>query len=193
MAIMYPKNIELYNATFSEKLVYKALQEQLPDRYTVFYSVQWVDSEDGKRKESECDFLIFDEQEGFLTCEVKGGKGYRKENDIYILSEDDGERFLKRSPMEQAEESSRYFYRLYSKEYNDKFNGTYGSISLFPFYIVDDPVLLDHRPKEVVLDLRDMQDLYRRIKMAFLFYRSLTHACGSLTKAQRENLFIERE
>ena len=33
MATMYPKNIELYNATYSEKKVYKALQEQLPDYY----------------------------------------------------------------------------------------------------------------------------------------------------------------
>lgn len=49
MAEMYPKNIELYNATFSEKLVYKALQEQLPDTYTVFYSVQWVDTHNNKK------------------------------------------------------------------------------------------------------------------------------------------------
>ena len=57
MAIMYPKNIELYNATASEKKVYKALESQLPDSFSVFYSVQWVDEINGKKKESECDLM----------------------------------------------------------------------------------------------------------------------------------------
>ena len=184
---MYPKNIELYNATLSEKIVYKALMDQLPNTYTVFYSVQWVDKENGSKKESECDFLIFNEQEGFLTCEVKGGRGYKKVDDCFVLIEDDGDRILRRSPMAQSEESSRYFFNLYSKEYNDRFNGTYGSVSLFPFYNVDDPVLLDHRTKDVVFDYRDMNNLLKRIKKAFSFYRATNNICGSLTKAQRDN------
>ena len=96
---MYPKNIELYDATLSEKKVFKALQKQLPDTYTVFYSVQWVDEINGVKKESESDFLIFSESDGFLTCEVKGGRGYKKVNDKFVLEENDGERELKRSPM----------------------------------------------------------------------------------------------
>lgn len=187
MAIMYPKNIELYNATLSEKKVFKALQNQLPDSYTVFYSVQWVDENNGKKFESECDFLIFSESDGFLTCEVKGGRGYKKVDNKYILEEWDGERELRRSPMEQAEESSRYFYKLYSNEYNEAFNGLYGSISLFPFYEVNDPVLLDHRSKEIVFDINDMNDLAKRIKQAFLFYKSSRYSSCSLTKNQRKN------
>ena len=187
MAVMYPKNIELYDATLSEKIVYRELQSQLPDSYTVFYSVQWVDVIEGKKVESECDFLIFSESEGFLTCEVKGGKGYKKVGEHFYLIEKDGERELNRSPMEQAEESSRFFYSLYSSEYNDSFNGVYGSLSLFPFYQVNDPVLLDHRPKEVVLDIDDMPDLGKRIKRVFNFYKTKRYTYGSLTKAQRTN------
>ena len=186
MAIMYPKNIELYNATSSEKKVFKELQKQLPDSYTVFYSIQWVDENNGIKKESECDFLIFSEQDGFLTCEVKGGKGLKKENGKFVLEEADGERELKRSPMEQSEESSRYFFKLYGSEYNDSFNGIYGSICIFPFYSIDDPVLLDHRPKDIVLDNNDMENLEKRIKKAFLFYKS-NRFYGSLTKIQRTN------
>ena len=184
---MYPKNIELYNATASEKKVFKSLQKQLPDTYTVFYSVQWVDEINGSKKESECDFLIFSEQDGFLTCEVKGGRGLRKENGKFILEEADGDRELKRSPMEQSEESSRYFFKLYGQEYNDSFNGVYGSICIFPFYAIDDAVLLDHRPKEIVLDMNDMDNLEKRIKKAFLFYKSKKPSYGSLTKNQRAN------
>ena len=187
MAKMYPKNIELYEATLSEKKVFKALENQLPDTYTIFYSVQWVDENNGVKKESECDFLIFNEQEGFLTCEVKGGRGYKKENNKFILIENDGERELKRSPMEQAEESSRYFYKLYTSEYNEQFNGIYGSISIFPFYKVDDPVLLDHRTKDIVLDIDDMDNLAKKIKKVFLFYKGQRNSFGSLTKNQRLN------
>jgi len=186
MAIMYPKNIELYDATASEKKVYKALESQLPDTFTVFYSVQWVDEVEGKKKESECDFLIFSENDGFITCEVKGGRGYKKVNDKFILEESDGERELRRSPMEQAEESSRYFYKLYINEYNERFNGIYGSISLFPFYAVDDPVLMDHRTKDIVLDINDMDKLYVRIKKVFNFYKTNIYS-SSLTKSQKTN------
>lgn len=186
MAIMYPKNIELYNATASEKKVYKALESQLPDSFSVFYSVQWVDEINGKKKESECDFLIFSESDGFLTCEVKGGKSYKKVNDKFILEESDGERELKRSPMEQAEESSRYFYKLYMEEYNERFGGLYGSISFFPFYTVDDPVLLDHRAKDIVLDINDVDNLYVKIKKVFNFYK-VKGFSGSLTKSQKAN------
>jgi len=187
MAVMYPKNIELYDATLSEKKVYKALQKQLPDNFTVFYSVQWVDEINGVKKESECDFLIFSENDGFLTCEVKGGKGFKKVNNKFILEENDGERELRCSPMEQAEESSRYFYKLYSSEYNDNFNGIYGSISLFPFYPVNDVVLMDHRTRDVVLDINDMNNLYLRIKRAFSFYKTKSYSYGSLTKNQKNN------
>lgn len=186
MAIMYPKNIELYNATLSEKKVYKAFQEQLPDSFTVFYSISWVDNVNGRKKESECDFLIYSEQDGFLTCEVKGGKSLKVENGIFILEEKDGQRILTRSPMAQAEESSRYFYDLYSKEYNDSFNGIYGSFTIFPFYNVNDPVLMDHRPKDIVLDQNDIGNLYKKIKKIFAFYRSQKYY-GSLTKNQRRN------
>lgn len=187
MAVMYPKNIELYDSTLSEKKVYKALQTQLPNNYTVFYSVKWVDEINGVKKESECDFLIFSENEGFLTCEVKGGRGFKKVNNKFVLEENDGERELKRSPMEQAEESSRYFYKLYSNEYNDSFNGIYGSISLFPFYQVNDIVLMDHRTKDVVLDIDDMNNLYQKIRKAFAFYKSCRYSYGSLTKNQKIN------
>ena len=187
MAIMFPKNIELFNATKSEKAVFKALEKQLPDTYTVFYSVQWVDDDNGSKIESECDFLIFNEQEGFLTCEVKGGSGLRFEAGKFILIEPEGERVLKRSPMQQADESYRYFYNLYIKQYNEIFNGTHGSICIFPFYLVDDPVLLDHRTKDTVFDKNDMDNLAFKIKSAFRFCGRKHNVVGKLTNSQKNN------
>ena len=184
---MYPKDIELYESTASERKVFKELEKQLPDTYTIFYSIQWVDEINGLKKESESDFLIFSENEGFLTCEVKGGKAYKKIGDKFYLEDRESVRELRRSPMEQAEESSRYFHKLYCNEYNENFNGIYGSISIFPFYEVNDTVLMDHRTKDVVFDILDMNNLYKKIKKAFAFYKNQSYYYGSLTKNQKIN------
>lgn len=42
MAVMHPVDIENYDYTLTEKEMYYALKEQLPDKYQVFYSVRWL-------------------------------------------------------------------------------------------------------------------------------------------------------
>ena len=75
MAVMHPVDIENYDYTPTEKEMYYALKEQLPDKYQVFYSVRWFETVDNKRIDSESDFLIFDPSFGFIALEVKGGTG----------------------------------------------------------------------------------------------------------------------
>ena len=68
MAIMYPKDLENYECTPTEREMYEAFKKQLPDKYQVFYSIRWFETnEDNKRVDSECDFLVFDPSFGFLT------------------------------------------------------------------------------------------------------------------------------
>ena len=76
MAVMYPTDLENYNCTDTEREMYEAFRDQLPQRYQVFYSIRWFETnEENKRVDSECDFLVFDPSFGFLTIEVKGGIG----------------------------------------------------------------------------------------------------------------------
>lgn len=76
MAIMHPVDIENYTYTQTEKEMYIALRDQLPDKYQVFYSIRWFETnEDNRRIDSESDFLVFDPSFGFITIEVKGGTG----------------------------------------------------------------------------------------------------------------------
>ena len=77
---MYPQNIEMVESTASEKEFYYALKEQLPDRCHVFYSVKWYSQNNGVRENSESDFLIIDPDFGYLTIEVKGGRGITKDS-----------------------------------------------------------------------------------------------------------------
>lgn len=74
MAIMYPKNINEYMPTYSERLVYDELKKQLPDSYVVFYSVEWSRDSNGKMEKSEADFVVTHPNYGYVCLEVKGGR-----------------------------------------------------------------------------------------------------------------------
>ena len=88
MAIMHPMDLENYECTGTERELYEALRDQLPEKYQVFYSIRWFETnEENKRVDSECDFLVFDPSFGFLTIEVKGGIGIEIENGRWFLNE----------------------------------------------------------------------------------------------------------
>lgn len=58
----------------AEQRVYVALQDQLPDAYTVFHSVAWISRlHGGEATDGETDFLIAHPELGLLAIEVKGG------------------------------------------------------------------------------------------------------------------------
>lgn len=62
----------------SERDVYIALRDQLPDAYRVVHSLPWLrpnrDAIDGPLREGEADFVIFHPDYGLLVLEVKGGE-----------------------------------------------------------------------------------------------------------------------
>ena len=71
MATMHPTDIENYGGPPSERELYAAFRDQLPEKYQVFYSIRWFEtSEDNKRVDSECDFLVFDPSFGFSAVIV---------------------------------------------------------------------------------------------------------------------------
>ena len=76
MAIMHPSDISKKKHVPSEEKLFNALRDQLGSKYHVFFSVRWYSvGDNGQREDSECDFLIFNPDYGFLCIEAKGGKG----------------------------------------------------------------------------------------------------------------------
>ena len=126
MAKMYPAQIPEFYHAYSEVKFFNACKEQLSDKYHVFYSVRWYSTSNGVREDSECDFLIFNPDYGFLCVEVKGGTGIRVDDGVWYLIDHDEERKLKRSPYEQAEQSMRFFKKYYEEEVEAQFSGVYG-------------------------------------------------------------------
>lgn len=171
MAIMYPKNINEYTPTDSEKIVYNALKVQLPDDYEVFYSVRWTSLEDCHLVKSEADFIVACPEYGFICLEVKGGTKVSREGEHWIVEDTiHGERELKISPYDQAEKNMYYFFHTYSNKYNFKYNGIYGAGVVFPFCAVGEEHALDNRHRICTIDSKDMNNIHLKIKKMFKFW-----------------------
>ena len=174
---MHPADLENYECTATEREMYEAFRDQLPQKYQVFYSIRWFETnEENKRIDSECDFLVFDPSFGFLTIEVKGGIGIEIENGRWFLKEYSDRyaqtrRELKCSPYEQAEKSMRHFYNYFADEFHQAFNGVYGFAVAFPRYTIDS-ALAASAPMELTIDVEDMSSLGKRINEIFHYWRN---------------------
>ena len=189
MAVMHPVDIENYDYTPTEKEMYYALKEQLPDKYQVFYSVRWFETVDNKRIDSESDFLVFDPSFGFITIEVKGGTGITVEDGTWTLIEDYGpsnssSRVLKCSPYEQAEKSMRHFRNYFVSEFNQNYNGVYGFAVAFPRYAITDQ-LAQEAPPETTIDLNDMTALREKINRIFHYWKNKRNISIPFSAEQR--------
>lgn len=174
---MHPSDLENYDCTGTEREMYNELKNQLSDKYQVFYSIRWFETDEhNKRVDSECDFLVFDPSFGFLTIEVKGGLGLEIENERWFINEytdhySKTRRELKCSPYEQAEKSMRHFYNYFVDEFHQTFNGVYGFAVAFPRYTIDFSLATD-APKELTIDIEDMGSLGKRINEIFHYWRN---------------------
>lgn len=193
MAVMHPVDIENYDYTPTEKEMYYALKEQLPEKYQVFYSVRWFETVDNKRIDSESDFLIFDPSFGFITVEVKGGTGITVINGNWTLIEDysrskSSSRELKCSPYEQAEKSMRHFRNYFISEFNQNYNGVYGFAVAFPRYGISSQLAQD-APPETTIDLNDMSSLREKINQIFHYWKNKRNITIPFSAEQR-NRFL---
>lgn len=176
MANMYPKNINEYMPTDSERIVYQELKNQLPDSFDVFYSVSWTSYNAGRLEKSEADFVVVSPDYGFLCLEVKGGSGIRIEDGVWYLSDTvHGERKLNMSPYNQAEKNMYHFNKVFSNKYNVKYSGIFGAGAIFPFYPIGEDVELSKRDRECTIDSNDLNNLYDRIKKMFRLWAGVSY------------------
>ena len=191
MATMYPKDLTQYMPTDSERIVYHELKQQLPDTYSVFYSVKWSTYEQGRLVKSEADFIVESPDHGYLCLEVKGGSGVRVDGDTWYLQDTVyGERRLNDTPYDQAEKSMYYFKNYFSNRYNTQYRGVFGSGVIFPFYAIGDEIRLSERQKDCTIDCRDMNDLKKRIKKLFRMWSGASYGRRFYPPTQHE-AFLE--
>ncbi|QYE99107.1 NERD domain-containing protein [Paraclostridium sordellii] len=173
MAIMYPSNIESYNYTDSEKFFYNELKTKLSDDFSVFYSIRWFRNIKGEKETSECDFLIFHPNYGYITIEVKGGVRIEVQEDEWRILDSlssDSYRILRRSPFKQAEESMYYFRDYYEENFAGFYKGTYGFAVALPFYNIKEDIGISY-PKFLIIDKDSLGNLEERIFEIFRYWR----------------------
>ena len=189
MAIMHPAQIHEFFHAYSEVKFFNACKEQLSEKYHVFYSVRWYSTVHGVREDSECDFLIFNPDYGFICVEVKGGTGIRVEDGAWYLVDHDCERRLKRSPYDQAEQSMRFFKKYYEDEVETQFSGVFGCAVAYPNYSINTPITISS-PLETTIDLAAMSDLQKRVTEIFRYFRSQRHGGSSFLSPDSQRKFI---
>ena len=194
MAIMHPTDIKKRKHVPSEEKFFNACRDQLSDKYHVFFSVRWYSEENGKRIDSECDFLIFNPDYGFLCVECKGGKGIYVENEdndeTWFLQEFDEDRKLRRSPYKQAEESMRFFKRYYEDELETAYPGIYGNAVAFPNFVVSSPITIES-PLALTIDADDMGNLKTRIVEIFRYFNVKKSGSSSFMSPDAQKKFID--
>ena len=190
MAIMHPSDITRRKHVKSEESFFNACRDQLSDKYHVFFSVRWYSEEDGKRIDSECDFLIFNPDYGFLCVECKGGNGiYVDDNDTWFLEEYGGDRKLRCSPYKQAEESMRFFKRYYEDELEIAYPGIYGNAVAFPKFAVSIPITVES-PLALTIDIKDMGNLQPKIVEIFRYFNTKHGGHASFMSPDAQKKFI---
>ena len=189
MAIMHPSTILERTHVQSEVKFFNACRDQLSDKYHVFYSVRWYTITNGIREDSECDFLIFNPDYGFLCVEVKGGTGIEVNDGEWRLNDTTGGRILKKSPYTQAEQSMRFFKSYFEDELETKFPGVYGCAAAFPNYCIKTPLSVDS-PLEITIDLQDMDSLQKRIIEIFRYFRGAKMSGTSFFAPEAQRKFI---
>lgn len=190
MAIMHPSDITKRKHVKSEEDFFNACRDQLSEKYHVFFSVRWYSEENGKRIDSECDFLIFNPDYGFLCVECKGGKGiYVDDDDTWFLEEYDEDRKLRCSPYKQAEESMRFFKRYYEDELETAYPGIYGNAVAFPKFAVSSPITVES-PLALTIDIEDMGNLQTRIIEIFRYFNVKRGGHASFMAPDAQKKFI---
>lgn len=170
MAKMYPNNLAAYKPNESERKVYNALRDQLPDSFEVFYSFSWSYKDDyGSMRKSECDFIVTSPEYGYLCIEVKGGSDMQIDvnNRVWHLVDSYGGHDLNRSPYEQVEENMYFLKKTFRNRMGADFPGIYASCVMFPFYKLPNSPLISDRNEECTIDKIDMGNLKKKIIQIF--------------------------
>jgi hypothetical protein len=176
VARMFPENLRSDVKSNAEKLLYKAFQEQLSGKFTVFHSVAWQVAKlhDGA-KDGEADFVVACANLGILVLEVKGGKISYDGNGDQWYSND----HAIKDPFKQARESKYSLLSLLKeKPYWKNFRIPIGYAVAFPDVKVKGNLPL-HAPREIILDGSDLNQISAWVETVLKYWRgeNQSHSC----------------
>ncbi len=145
----------------AERILYRALQEQLPDEYVVFHRRPWhAPNAQGSARDGEADFVIAHEEKGILVVEAKSGGVARdvKSGRWHAVDHDGRRTHDLDDPIQQAMRCQKALVRrLKELPAGARRWWTVGHAVAFP-HIAFDVDLFEATP-EIVLDRRSLPRL----------------------------------
>jgi len=156
----------------SERDVYIALRDQLPDTYRVVYSLPWLrpnrDDVSSRLREGQADFVVFHPEFGFLVLEAKGGE------EMFACGHKWYRRLPKRNkpitnPFEQARRNMHALTDAIEEQTGGRLNRSryvYSYAVVFPSGRATGRLPLDVAD-QILIDVDRMPEMERMIEQAF--------------------------
>lgn len=186
MAKLYPEripdDIRTNPKRSAECKVYHALS-QLPNSFTVFYSVGWqVRDERNGIRDGEADFIVAHHDLGVMILEVKGG-GIRYDATLsqWFSRDRTGVEHEIKDPVQQVRDSKGALLTKLNELHGwDNRRLTIGYMVAFPDVNVSQIALRLDLPREIVLDATDLEQIEGRLLHAFSIYARQNECHGAL-------------
>lgn len=163
-----PHNLRHFNGDISERAVYRALKEQLPDTWVVRYNYVFCYHQAGRLcPDGQADFIIASPNQGLMFLEVKGAAGMEiRQGQCYWLREDGSLGNPTDSPFAQAQANKHSVVGILRRSCfgGAPFPGRFGHMVVFPR--AKGRVPTSHET-DVVVCHDGMADLLKRVDATF--------------------------
>lgn len=166
-----------------EKRIFEALQTKLPNDFFVFHSVRWISS-DRNRSQGEADFLVFHPQKGILIIEVKAGIIEVDSNRTWYQT--NRNTLVKKEifdPEKQADESKFKFISLLRNYQILVCHSVW-----FPSVDFGGQVLPPNYHKDMLLDIKSLNNPQKAIDKAFSFWQSQVGRSTNITLNEQSRI-----
>jgi hypothetical protein len=182
MALMIPAIVPEGAVSGAERQLHPVLRDGLDESHTVFHSFKAVSPNmDGQLVDTEIDFLVFSQADGFLVLEVKGGavvfdgargRWYQGERPIH-------------DPFEQANVNKHKLRSFLEQRVGKTTPLAMGHAVCFPNTFGEPATLPPEAAREILITGSDLDDVSEAVRRA---YAAFKRPQRSLTEKEAERL-----
>ena len=151
------------SANKSEKVVWNALRDGLPEPWAVMHSLNYVAQSGQKRREGEVDFLLIHPKVGIIALEAKGDAEVTNGPEGWAFKNHKGEWRKGKSPFEQASTGARELNTFLSKEAPELGKVPFGHGVVFPSF-TEEESRGPEAPREIIIDREQLSDIESCVK-----------------------------
>ncbi len=158
MARMVPKRL-VAGAPRSETRCWNELKK-LPDTWTVFSRINYLNTEGEKRRDGEADFILLNPKVGLLFIEVKGSEFDKRDDGWFFKTENGWEK--RPDPFEQVRSASHSITKFLKNKIPSLPHIAFGTAVIFTDVEVEDDLGPDAK-REIIIDCNEIDKIGERV------------------------------